>query len=243
MIRSTLVSTAFLAAGVALSGAAFGNFVLPDDPINTTGPWVRGVANSTYQEWQSFTDEFEGENLPNSLINSYGTANLQQTTPITLVDYDPGPGEHFGPSVTITGTGNMYAPQGHMTIQITVPNPGLGDLATTDVILQVLLGGVGTIVQDSVLLGDLEPSDHQTIVVGTGTGPMGDEYDIIVAWYKWDGIAGNPDELAVRFTTGGMHTQLDAVAIDTFTVIPEPASLGVFAMAILPLAARRRKRQ
>ena len=112
-MRNVMPMIAGIAGALLATGQCRADFIPP--------PWTRGIANSTYQEWNAFTSA-TGPNTPDVANNNpNGTAAVRNSEPTAFV----------------TGGGNIYSFAAPLDIDVVVPNFGLGADYATAAILQV----------------------------------------------------------------------------------------------------------
>ncbi len=203
-------SRRIIAAGMvaaAYTTAAQAAFIAPST-------WVRTQANTTYQEWNSFTSAAGPNAADVGLYNPNGTPNAGDTSGTSMV----------------TGGGNLYGFGGPLTMQIVVPDYAAGGALTT-VILQIRSSGTEIDVP-TLSIGGATPVD-QAELSRVALGGFGG-YDV-ENWYKFH-LPYSAASFTVSFAALAAHMSLDRVCVDTFTgasyaaepnPVPEPAALAL----------------
>jgi hypothetical protein len=202
--------------GLALvvASTAIAGFVVPD---------FRGSADSTYQEWNTFTSALNGPNTPDvANVNPNGTAQLFQTTP----------------GAFITGGGNIYSIGTATTFRVNVPDFDKGPNYLTRAVLQIKILGTD-IDLDSVRFNGLA-FHHKELIQEMPLGGFGG-FDRI--WkFQWNNVSNNMALNTFHFNSASSSLSLDRVAIDTsFSAVPEPSSGLLVALVTASGFLRRRR--
>lgn len=215
---------------VVSGSAAQAAFVLPS--------WARLGANTTYQGWDVFTSP-AGPNAPNTPtpaivdaapFNTYGTANVTESSGTSFV----------------TSGGNIYSPTSAITVQTTIPNPGLGAGYYTEFLLQFRTQGnefdFSTLTINGVAANTL-PGFLVTELIRTPLGGFGGN---LVDTAVTVAVPGNASLYTIGFASAASSTSFDRLSVDTATLVgavpvPEPASLALVGLGAVALMARRRK--
>lgn len=216
-----LSATAPLRVAALLIGTAV--FVAPPAHAGLVAPGFRGGADTTYQEWNTFTSALNGPNLPDvGNSNPNGTAQLFQTTP----------------GAFLTSGGNIYAPSTPTTFVVNVPDFNRGSSFFTTAILQIRI--LGTNIDLSSVRFNGLAFDRSELMNETPLGGFG---GTLRDWrFEWNNIAGNLDMNVFRFNSAESSMSLDRAAIDTtFSAVPEPTSGLLLSGAIVAGLLRRRR--
>jgi hypothetical protein len=213
----------FFPAIAAATAAALIAALLTPAHAGLVAPGFRGGADTTYQEWNTFTSALNGPNLPDvGNSNPNGTAQLFQTTP----------------GAFLTSGGNIYAPSTLTTFVVNVPDFNRGSGFFTTAILQIRILGTNVdlnSVRFNGLAFDRSELMNETPLGGFG----GTQRDW---WFEWNNVAGNLDMNVFRFNSAESSMSLDRAAIDTtFNAVPEPTSGLLLAGAVVAGLLRRRR--
>lgn len=232
---------AFLAAALAVSLApalSQAAFLVPDGATAPFEDWSRGDTNSTYAEW----DVFSNANGTPGNSADVGESGL---TGASL--------EQNGAFAIIASSGNIYSFQGATAFDVTLPAYDLGAGYNTRVVAQSqTLGNVPDL--DSVMLtyndglADVSLSPdyvlQEEVTSGGFTG--------LVSTFGWDVLGHNPSEFLFELDAAGSSMSLAGLAIDTYAqtttfgafpaTVPEPTSLVIAALAGIGLTASGRRR-
>ncbi|HAC91780.1 MAG TPA: hypothetical protein DCF63_14305 [Planctomycetaceae bacterium] len=181
----TILSSACLACSV-LSLNLNAAFVVPE---------FRGLAETTYQEWNVFTSA-NGLNLPDvANVNPNGTASVQELT-----------GGAF-----LTSGGNIYSFAVATSFDVLVPDYGLGTQATTRVVLQLRTQG-STVDLASVTFNG-QPFDSAELLYEEPLGGFG---GTLRDWrFEWSAVSGNVGMNTIQFDAEDSSMSLDRVSVDT----------------------------
>lgn len=242
-MRCSVSATTSMAL-VMLSGAAQAAFLVPDGVTPPFESWSRDDANSTYAEWDTFTNanSADGVNAPD--VGSFGpaAATLSQTAP------DP------GGFAIIASSGNIYSFNSRTSFDVELPGYGLGVGYNTRVVAQSRtlgnvpdLGSVMVTYNDGVTDVSVAP-DYVLQEEITSGGFSG-----LVSTFGWDLPGVNPSSLLFELDAAGSSMSLANLVVDTYVqtaafpafppVVPEPASaLGVstaLAVGLVGVARRR----
>ena len=244
-MRVFATSVAILAF-FSLFSAAQATFLVPDGVTPPFESWTRGDANSTYAEWDTFTNanSSQGVNDPDVGESGLSGAVLSQST----LD---------GGFAIVTSGGNIYSFNGRTSFDVTLPAYGLGDGYSTRVVVQSrTLGNVPDL--ESVML---TYNDGGSNVSVTPTYVTQDEitdggFSGLVSTLGWDIAGYNPSSLLFEVDAAGSSMSLANLAIDSYTqagnfpafpaVIPEPTSmvlLGFAGCGLFVRGLRLRSRQ
>jgi hypothetical protein len=177
-------------------------------------PSWRGEANTTYQEWNTFTTAL-GLNEPDVAVsNPNGDPTLQ----------------NLETTAFLTGGGNLYSFAAPLDLEVTIPTENLGADWTTTIFLQIR--SLGTEVDPASVI--LISSDGTSSAFGTSTelsrtalgGFGGDQVETL---YSWE-VSGNASSYILSFAGLSSSLSLDAVSVDTRAFlstasVPEPTTL------------------
>lgn len=228
----SLGTSAFFSLAIGTASAQ-ASFVVP---TTATYGWDRpsdvAVATSTlttYQQWDVFTTP-AGPNAPDvGNINPNGTGNVYDTSGMSF----------------ITSGGNIYSPTGILQTKADIPSFGLGASHGTHVLFQVRTQGTELAYEDVRLVyqDDQAPQTHYPITrqelnrqaLGGFGGTLVDTLFLFQIPYS-------PAMFRIEFPAAGTSMSADRIAVDTWTVIPEPGLVGVVGGMLL-LHRRRRGRQ
>ncbi len=183
-----------LAVVLAAGGSATADFIGPD-----AYGWSRGDADSTYFEWDYFTNASGGNEcdigqFPDPLPDGWPDPDVVEIT-----------GNGFA-----TGAGNIYSPFGPQVFEISVPNYGYGQGETT---LLLQIRGLGTELDyDGVTLDGVLPDE--VVELYRENTDMGWIVDVLFAFT----VSGNADQYVFTAPTVEAHFSLDRVAVDTITL-------------------------
>ncbi|MGH7214122.1 MAG: PEP-CTERM sorting domain-containing protein [Tepidisphaeraceae bacterium] len=215
---------AFALGAVCATDSAHAAFVTPSAGDARFG-WSRNDANSTYQEWNTFSDE-QGSpgNAPDvGSFNPNGAANLQQTES----------------GAFLTSGGNIYSPTVATKFVVDVPDYDLADADSSVVVAQFRTLGTEPAYDGITLTPDggtaISPTSTQELDRVALGGFGGTQVDYLARWV----VPGNADGYTLNFAASESSMSLDRIAIDTFATVPEPASLASIAVAGGLLLRRR----
>lgn len=238
-----LLFTAFVVAGAASTANAAVNFGQPD--------WIRPASVSqaaenltTFQHWDTFSSQ--SANAPDiASINPNGAPNA----------FDA----NFPASGSIvTSTGNLYAGSGIIRMNTIVPSYGLDDAASTRFLLQITTSANALFKSDGRWIAadpanpiesdfsrllvngqrvdDLPSFTYDRLYFLQGSSPTSFVYERAISFE----LPGNAGSYNIEWTAVRGSTSMAEIAVDTLTVVPEPASLGLFALTGLLTLRRRR---
>lgn len=204
-------------------------------------PTWRGSTNTTFQEWDIFSDASTfGTNAPDVINNNpNGTANVSET---------------LGEQAFITSTANIYSLEGNTAYEATVPifdlgTPG-GDFTT--VVVQIGVLGTELDLNSVNLIGGNLTHYEERIRINLGGQVQGGGDAVLHAFGFQTRTTGPSPELSLLFASETASMSLDVLLIDTITSttnfspidltpIPEPRSIFIF-LPILVLAHRTTRR-
>jgi len=224
LFASPSLVTVALIVGALVAEPATAAFVTPVENDPRFG-WSRNAANSTYQEWDVFTDaEGAPGNSPDvGNFNPNGTANLQQTEA----------------GAFLTGGGNIYSFSAATKFVVDVPDYDLANSQSSTLVAQFRTLGTELDYTSIRLTPDggtaLAPTSAQELERVPLGGFGGSQVDYLARWV----VPGNASGYTLNFGASGSSMSLDRIAIDTFTAVPEPASMGLLAASAMALLARR----
>ncbi|MFO0898360.1 MAG: dockerin type I repeat-containing protein [Pirellulales bacterium] len=217
-VRFSVVALSLLLVGPASTLSAL-NFVEPQS-------WLRGGEGSTYQEWDAFSV------LPGQDNPSAAGAHPPDVGVDTVEGGRPTLQELSGVSF-VTSSHNIYSFSDPLSVQIDLPNFGLGSGYFTTVVLQTKT--LGTAIDPAtVLLGDVAP-DASTVLAEEDIGSPGGSTKQIETWFRWQlpNDPGNAASYALTFRALGSSMSLDRVSVDTWTGL-EPKLEPVPGLTLLP---------
>lgn len=225
------------ALAIALTAqAAQAAILVPDSATAPFESWSRGDANSTYAEWDSFSDANGGDNAPDVGESGLTGANLIQNGAFSI----------------LTSGGNIYSFLGETNFDVTLPSYDLGSGVNTRVVAQTqTLGSAPDL--DSVRL---TYSDGATDVLLAPDYVFQEEvadagFTGLVSTFGWDVLGSNPPEFLFELNASASSMSLANLAIDTFaqtatfasfpTTVPEPTALLIAVLAGLGVTCTRRR--
>jgi hypothetical protein len=204
---------AFLAAA-GMASACEAAFVPPID-------WSRGDANSTYQEWDVFTNP-PGPAGP--FAPDIGVSNPNGVPGLSEVGF-PDSGSF------ITGSGNIYSFSAPTSFEITIPNFNLGDDYLTTIMLQTRV--LGTAIDPATMLIDGVAPSVVEVLPDPAVGS-------VETLWRWDALPGNANEYVIAFGAAGSSMSFGAAAVDTFAAaVPEPSTCVTSLVVMAGLAVVR----
>ena len=238
------VSAAALMASVMFATAAQAAFLVPDGVTPPFESWSRNDANSTYAEWDTFTNanSVDGVNAPDVGSFGPGSPTLSQTP------LDP------GGFAIIASSGNIYSFNSRTSFDVELPGHGLGAGYSTRVVAQ------------SRTLGNVPDLSSVMVTYNDGMTDVGVAPDYVlqeeitsggfsglVSTFGWDLTGFNPSSLLFELNAVGSSMSLANLVVDTYTqttafpafpaVVPEPASaLGAsISLAVGSVGGARRR--
>lgn len=233
-MRCFALTAAVLASALALP-AAQAAFLVPDGATAPFESWSRGDADSTYAEWDSFSDA-NGANSPDVGESGLTGASLVQN----------------GAFAIIASSGNIYSFSGATAFDVTQPAYGYGAGYNTRVVVQAqTLGNVPDLDSIQITYNDgstdisvaPEYVTQESVAAGGFTG--------LVTTLGWDIAGYNPSSLLFELNAAGSSMSLANLAIDTFAqstafaafpaVVPEPSAalISLVGFGVLALGRRR----
>lgn len=239
-MTATDLSATLAACVVAgcLACPASAELLAPNGAAPVFDDWTRGDANSTYAEWDVFTDAVGGTNSPDVGESGLTGATVAQDSGVLAI---------------VTSTGNIYSFAGATSFDVDLPGYGLGAGANTRVAVQI--GALGSSLDDQSLSltyndGDGDVTAPPTALYDRGDQPAGD-FSRSEWLAVWDIEGFNPDSALVEFSASASSMSLDTLAVDTYAqsgafsalpaAIPEPSALALAACGMLaPVALRQR---
>lgn len=180
-----------------------------------------GDAGSTGAVWDVFTDA-SGPNSPD--VFSYGSAVNSTLTETS--------GNAF-----LTSGGNLYSFAGATTFTVSFDSTDLSGSTSRIVAQWVTLGtelDYGAITLNGVTATFAEETGRDSV------GGFGEQVSYLASWDL--GSLAAIDSMELNFAASGAHMSLDQFRVDGFSAVPEPTSLALVGMAVVPLAMRRRRR-
>jgi hypothetical protein len=222
------MSTGFAHAGTTAASSA-SLFVAPTQ-------WQRGSSpDSAYALWDnSFTS------LPSNAVlyngSNLSTANVMGEYPSSSLS---GWNVADANSGLITSTQHLYGGgAADLALSLTIPNYGLGSAYTTDFILQAQTATLPLDSSSFAISADGGPAILITPTVTNLAGSYNDSYQF--------SLPGNASSyvLTLDSPTSGTnytHVALDALSVDTYASVPEPASLSLLGIGALLMLSRRRR--
>jgi hypothetical protein len=218
-------------------------FVQPDWARPTSAAEAAGSL-TTYQHWDTFSSQTA--NAPDiASINPNGVPNAFDAN-------------HPGSNSIVTSTGNLYAGSGIIRMNTVVPGFGIDDAAATRFLLQVTTTANALFDEDGLWTAatpdNPTESDFSRLLVNgqrvdtlpsftyerlnfvRGSSPTSFNYERAIRFE----LPGSADSYTIEWTAPRGSTGMAEIAVDTITVVPEPATLGLLAMAGV-LALRRRR--
>lgn len=215
-ISKSLILAFLFAAGMA--PACDATFVSPSG-------WARGDANSTYQEWDVFTNP-PGPAGP--FVPDIGVSNPNGVPGLSEVGF-PDSGSF------VTGSGNIYSFSAPTSFEITIPNFNLGDDYTTTVMLQTRV--LGTAIDPATMLIDGVAPSVVELLPDPATGS-------VETLWRWDALPGNASQYVIAFGAAGSSMSFGAAAVDTYAAaVPEPSTCITALIAMAGLAVVRIRRR
>ena len=205
------------ASAVSAVPAAEASFVAPDG-----FGWSRGDANTTYVEWETFTDP-TGGNAPDVGL-----------LPDPLPDGSTTPDDADASGVSfITSSGNIYAFEGVLDITANFPSFGLGPDTTTTVLVQVRTQGFEIDPQTVLIDGTAPVETIELERIFIGEGQFGGF--LVDTLYRFE-ITGNADDYQLTFMAAEASMALDRLSIDVLAQESSPCPGDVTADQAVDLA-------
>lgn len=244
---ATSASAAMIIAGID----DWDNTTAPTVPVTAADVTASATASASSGAW-SISDSsgdpgrgssgdttwgtFDGNGVPASAVTDVGSANYTVT--------NGRPSAEVTLTITNNGAADIVLDAFHMDVVAFRPN------APRTYSLNVLAGSditVGTVfASDGMPMNDNSTNDITHLGGGLGTGhDVHDDLDIPLSLADNTLAAGESAIIQIAFSNGtgsggGHHLFLDNVAISG-TVVPEPATLSLLALAGIGIMAGRRK--
>lgn len=226
----TAFSTAALLVAAASATAAFQDPAWP----RPTSDAEAAAGLTTFQHWDRFTS-VSGPNAPDvAEVNPNGVANaFDAAAP--------------GSASFLTG-GNIYSITGIIKPRIEVPLYPESASATTFVQLQLQVTGIEINTDDLTVngtpLAQIVGADYtelSRVDMGQAQFPGAPPFTIWMIQHKWTFAVNDASSLLIDFGWSVPSASLQEILLDTQSIVPEPATLSIFAGAALILARRNRR--
>lgn len=193
----------------------------------TWGEWTRGVGDSIYAEWDTFSDaSYPGVRTSAADVGSYGATNVN-------LGWNSG--------VFVAGSGNLYSftTDEAYTVSLTDATPIVGPVR---VALQTETWGLDL---SSVLLNGVAATAKQVTFQNPNYDSSFGVVTLTQTVFTWDLDVG-VSQYNFSFAAP-VHTSLTQVAVDigSVAVVPEPSTYAMLAagLAMVGGVAARRRRQ
>lgn len=250
-VFSSRFVSSFALATVLSCGVTHAAFVAPTDWVRPTTPIQASFDKTTYQEWQRFTST-SGPNAPsdgtssdtgsgNNLANDglfYVNPNDQVV--VSIDDANAYDRASSTSNAFVTGGGNIYSPGG--VIQPRVVLAGF-DQPDALVHFMVQVRTLGSLIDTDFLSvngvpwTDLPGSHAYQQLYSLPLGGFGGA----LVDHLWTFSAPDAPSFQIDFGWGVTSVSLDVIAVDTYSVVPEPASLAIVGL-LVPMLLRRHRR-
>jgi hypothetical protein len=217
-LTTALAFAASLVGSLSLASTGHATFVLPTE-------WSRGDSNSTYQEWDVFTNP-PGPAGP--FAPDIGVSNPNGAPTLSEVGF-PDSGS------LVTGSGNIYSFSAPTSFEITVPNFNLGVDFNTTVVLQTRV--IGTQIDPATMLIEgIAPTAVETL-----PDPAAGSVETL---WRWENLAGNDASYVIEFGASGSSMSFGAASVDTFAAaVPEPSTVAIGLIGLGAIAILRKRSQ
>jgi len=253
-LETTALTAAAVLAVASITNPVHAAFLTPGDAGTPFADWSRGDANTTYNEWDIFTDPWhgdeasEGTSIPNNApdVGSFGPAGAevrQLAGPELFTDPDFGT---FFIGAFITSTSNIYSFNVATEFEVEIPQVGIGGPFDGRIVMQTRTQGTQMDVA-SVLLNidgqSFAPDFTEQLLSEPNTGLFGGLN--VENLFVWDVSGVDASSATFTFNAAAPSMSLDRLAIDTFAqsaAVPEPATTWLVATSAAAVLLRRRRR-
>jgi hypothetical protein len=209
---------------------------------------------TTYQHWDAFTST--SANLRPAPTPSTDPLAVNPNGPANAFDAN-----HATSGATVTSTGNLYAGSGIIRMNTVVPSYNRPDAVVTKFLLQITTTANALFDTDGLWVAstpdnpvetdfsrllvngqrvDSLPSfDYERLFFTRGSSATSFNVERAISFE----LPGNAASYTIEWTAARGSTSMAEIAVDTQTLVPEPAAVGLVAVAAGVAALRRRRRR